>query len=92
MRKFVLTKMPVLSARIHGSHLDEKATESSTPSLSPSGSEEWTWHAAENRLSAAYNEGGVSAWAEVALRELEEEEKVERRKRNTMKEEGARKA
>ncbi|KAF5358821.1 hypothetical protein D9758_008566 [Tetrapyrgos nigripes] len=101
MRKFVVTKMPSLSARIQRSHLDEDPLPSSSApspasvtssSSLPNGSMEWTWPAAEERLKVVYNEGGVAGWGEAVLRELEEEERVERSKRNMMKEEDVREA
>ena len=42
---------------------------------------EWTWAAAEDRLRDAFEEGGIVAWAECALRELEAEVHQERRRR-----------
>jgi hypothetical protein len=44
--------------------------------------EEWTWQEAEERLKKAYEQGGFSLWAQVALRELEAEARVERARRN----------
>lgn len=41
----------------------------------------WTWDAAEDRLRAAFDRGGVGEWAESAMRELEAEEELERRRR-----------
>jgi hypothetical protein len=42
----------------------------------------WNWKEAEERLEKAYEEGGISAWAQTALRELEAEVEVERIKRD----------
>ena len=41
----------------------------------------WTWSAAEDRLSTAFEKGGLAVWAETALRELEAEAEQERSKR-----------
>jgi len=43
--------------------------------------EDWDWLAAQARLAAAYERGGVAQFAEVAVRELEAESELERRKR-----------
>ncbi|KAF8260141.1 hypothetical protein EI94DRAFT_1749425 [Lactarius quietus] len=41
----------------------------------------WTWPAAQARLAAAYEHGGVARFAEAAVGELEAEAELERRKR-----------
>ncbi|KAI0047731.1 hypothetical protein FA95DRAFT_1518689 [Auriscalpium vulgare] len=41
----------------------------------------WTWSEAQQRLSEAFEGGGLSRWAEVAAGELEAEAQVERAKR-----------
>jgi hypothetical protein len=43
--------------------------------------EDWNWLAAQARLVAAYERGGIAQFAEVAVRELEAESELERRKR-----------
>ena len=43
---------------------------------------DWNWEEAEERLKKAYEEGGIAAWAQTALRELEAEVEVERIKRD----------
>lgn len=43
--------------------------------------EEWTWEEAEKRLKKAYDQGGFTLWAQMALRELEAEARVERVRR-----------
>ena len=43
--------------------------------------EDWNWLAAQARLAAAYERGGIAQFAEVAVRELEAESELERRKR-----------
>lgn len=44
-------------------------------------SEEWTWADANERLSKAYEEGGLAQWMEVAEKELELEVNNEQRRR-----------
>jgi hypothetical protein len=41
----------------------------------------WTWPAAQARLAAAYEHGGVARFAETAAEELEVEAELERRRR-----------
>ena len=43
--------------------------------------EDWNWLAAQARLVAAYEHGGIAQFVEVAVRELEAESELERRKR-----------
>lgn len=43
--------------------------------------EDWNWPAAQARLAAAYEHGGIAQFAEVAVRELEAELEFERRNR-----------
>jgi hypothetical protein len=43
--------------------------------------EEWNWPAAQARLVAAYERGGIARFAEAAVRELEAELELERRRR-----------
>jgi hypothetical protein len=43
--------------------------------------EEWNWPAAQARLAAAYEGGGVARFAEAVVRELEAELEHERRRR-----------
>jgi hypothetical protein len=43
--------------------------------------EDWNWLAAQARLVAAYERGGIAQFAEVAVRELEAESELERRER-----------
>ncbi|KAF4616939.1 hypothetical protein D9613_008957 [Agrocybe pediades] len=41
----------------------------------------WSWPEAEKRLQRAYEEGGFPLWAKVAMREVEEEARLERERR-----------
>jgi hypothetical protein len=43
--------------------------------------EDWNWPAAQARLVAAYERGGITQFADVAVRELEAESELESRKR-----------
>jgi hypothetical protein len=82
MRVGPLTKLPVLSARIHRS-ADAELQSSSPSHLRDINEIElgWNWSEAENRLAEAYDKGGLSGWAQAALRELEAEWRVEKLRR-----------
>ncbi|RDX45395.1 hypothetical protein OH76DRAFT_1408162 [Lentinus brumalis] len=86
MRVAILTRMPVLSSRIHrppepedGDALLPEPVVGATPSLDAG--EEWTWTAAEGRLKEAFDKHGFSGWVAAVARELEAEGRLERSKR-----------
>ncbi|KAI9458054.1 hypothetical protein HD554DRAFT_2177455 [Boletus coccyginus] len=83
MRAWVPHSMPLLTAKIyrHPSSLDPVPAptphhESPTPTT-------FDHHEAEQRLAAAFDNGGFDAWAEAAARELEAETEVERARKHT---------
>ncbi|EEB99147.1 hypothetical protein MPER_01228, partial [Moniliophthora perniciosa FA553] len=82
MRQLILTHMPILSSRIHGSleddpHNDEK---------SKSDADGWNWDDAEKRLKNAFEQKGLAGWAEAAVDEIRAEEHAERKKRIALEE------
>lgn len=81
MRSLLWSIWPSLSNSIHrGPEGEEEQQESLR--VAPRGVDEnWNVEASETRLTRAYQEGGVSLWAQAALRELEAEARVERAKR-----------
>ncbi|KAH8089903.1 hypothetical protein BXZ70DRAFT_1041920 [Cristinia sonorae] len=90
MRNLILTRMPILSSRIHRPPAPQDNPVDWTPELkssSPlSGSDqneelEWSWPSAEKRLGNAFQERGFYGWFEAVLHELEAEGQAERRKR-----------
>ncbi|EPQ53803.1 hypothetical protein GLOTRDRAFT_139899 [Gloeophyllum trabeum ATCC 11539] len=88
MRQTLLLRLPGLAARLHRLPDPDSDSDSSPSAPSPSPSqpehatgEPWTWVAAEARLRAAYEQRGFAGWADAALREVEEEARVERAKR-----------
>ncbi|OCB89105.1 hypothetical protein A7U60_g3704 [Sanghuangporus baumii] len=84
MRELLLTHMPIISQRIYRSSLDEDLISRNGTQIDTHRDEEgnnWTWEEAEDRLRDAFDHGGVGDWAECAIRELEAEEEVERRRR-----------
>ncbi|KAI0318368.1 hypothetical protein OF83DRAFT_1171153 [Amylostereum chailletii] len=101
MRAFMLSKMPFLSSRIYRTpsssalppafplpvSLPFQAAPVDHEYMEEDALRTWTWAAAQERLSAAYEQGGMGLWAEVALREMEIEAELLRRRRAV--EEGA---
>ncbi|KAI0784063.1 hypothetical protein C8Q75DRAFT_781180 [Abortiporus biennis] len=90
MRNAVLSRMPVLSSRIHRTpdaedhgHDPEllNTLSSNNHEQQQLPTEEWTWNAAENRLREAFDKDGFSGWGLALLQELEAEGRVEREKR-----------
>jgi len=85
MRSFILYRMPFLSSRIHRPPETEDSQEVSDALQlrvdQTSRATDWTWHDAERRLTAAYEERGFMGWAQAALQELEAEGELERSKR-----------
>ena len=85
MRHVLLTRMPILSARIHRPPETEDGDSllpSDPPLLSVADAvEEWTWPAAEQRLREAFDKDGFYGWAAAVMQELEAEGRIERAKR-----------
>ncbi|KAF5393069.1 hypothetical protein D9757_001201 [Collybiopsis confluens] len=84
MRQFILTRMPILSSRIHRTL--EEEDESDAVTGSSMASVDWNWEDAEKRLQDVYEKEGVSAWIETAAKELYAEERVARLKRKELEE------
>ena len=87
MRRFILTRMPKLSASIHrvlrpGDHPEDIAPPK------PLATDSWTWDEAEARLQEVYEKEGAVAWVQAALSEIETEGEIERaRRRREMQDE-----
>jgi len=78
-RRTIRTKMPALSSRIHR---PTDLTEDDQVLMGASAVDvHWSWPEAEARMRAAFAEGGLSKWIEVAMSELEREASMERLKR-----------
>ena len=60
---------------------DEADEDSDGRDIDTNKSEDWNWLAAQARLVAAYERGGIAQFADVAVQELEAESELERRKR-----------
>lgn len=94
MRLAVLTRLPVLSSRIHRppepedgdallpppQALRSESSDTLSTSAQPT-SDEWSWAAAEQRLRVAFEKHGFTGWAAAVMQELEAEGRVERAKR-----------
>lgn len=81
MRYFMWKSLPNLTARIHRAPESEEEKRQLDHVAYAVGEEEWTWEKAQRRLERAYTEGGFSLWAQMAMREVEAEARVERAKR-----------
>jgi hypothetical protein len=80
MRELLLKHVPILSRKLYGSQ-DAVIAATDTDGVASSSSTNWTWSEAEDRLREAFDKGGFPAWAEAAMKEMEAEGQVERRKR-----------
>jgi hypothetical protein len=96
MRLTLLTKWPLLTSRIHrasdSAPLPPPVSQPTTASTAPPPHlprpstavpdvDGWNWAAAQARLVAAYERGGVAQFTEAVAGELEAEAELERRKR-----------
>jgi hypothetical protein len=78
-RRTIRTKMPALLSRIHR---PTDLTEDDHLLMDDSSVDvHWSWQEAEARMRAAFAEGGLSRWIQVAMSELEREASMERLKR-----------
>ncbi|KAJ7479998.1 hypothetical protein B0H11DRAFT_2422509 [Mycena galericulata] len=88
MRRAVMERMPHLALRMQNalgsSVTPESAVDATTEGKSQSEGP-WTWEDAQERLSAAFDKGGLAAWADVAAREVEAETKTEIERRERLK-------
>lgn len=84
MRSIFQTTVPGLRSRLlRPPETDNENYEIQTLGIAlPSAIEEWSWEEAEERLKKAYEQGGISVWAQTALIELEADARVERTKRD----------
>ena len=85
MRSTLQTTVPGLRSRLYRPpETDDERYEIQTQGVTlPSAIEpDWNWEEAEERLKKAYEEGGITLWAQIALRELEAEAAVERTRRD----------
>ncbi|KDQ53717.1 hypothetical protein JAAARDRAFT_136552, partial [Jaapia argillacea MUCL 33604] len=84
MRETMLTKLPKLASRLHRPVELDPETVSVSSQIEcdiETTRQAWSWQEAEKRLTDAYERDGISGWAEAAMREVEEEGKIERAKR-----------
>ena len=87
MRSMFQTTVPGLRSRLYRlPETDDERYQEDSQELALQ--QEWKREEAEERLKKAYEEGGVTVWAQTALRELEAETRVERHRRNREQEAG----
>lgn len=84
MRLAIMERMPLLALRMRNALMSPEsevdlAREDKSQSPRP-----WNWDGAQERLSAAFDKGGLGAWADVAAREVEEEAKLEMERREQL--------
>ena len=80
MRSIFQTTVPGLRSRLYRPpETDDDRYELQTQAAIE---QDWSWEEAEERLKKAYEAGGITDWAQTALRELEAEARVERTKRD----------
>jgi hypothetical protein len=85
MRSIIQTTLPGLRSRLYrppesdDEHYDVQTQGATLPATI---AQDWNWEEAEERLKKAYEEGGITVWAQAASRELEAEAIVERTKRD----------
>ncbi|KAI5889708.1 uncharacterized protein SCHCODRAFT_01076261, partial [Schizophyllum commune H4-8] len=82
MRLMILEKMPGLTAQIHRAP-DEPSPEPAEP-VSPAVEQDWKWEDAEARLRRAFETGGLAGWAEAAAKEVEVEDRLQRKKQQEL--------
>jgi hypothetical protein len=85
MRSIFQTTIPGLRSRLYRPpETDDECDEIQAQGVAfPSATQgDWNWEEAEERLKKAYEEGGIAAWAQTALRELEAEVDVERTRKD----------
>lgn len=81
MHTLMSTSVPSLSSAIHRppETIDEHT---GSHNVTSSNVQDWRWEDAEKRLKLAYEQGGITLWAQTALRELEIEARKERVQRS----------
>ncbi|KAL1682687.1 hypothetical protein EV122DRAFT_259070 [Schizophyllum commune] len=82
MRLMILEKMPGLTAQIHRAP-DEPSPEPAAP-VPPAVEQDWKWEDAEARLRRAFETGGLAGWAEAAAKEVEVEDRIQRKKQQEL--------
>ncbi|KAG6806916.1 hypothetical protein H0H92_009577 [Tricholoma furcatifolium] len=83
MRQVVWGSFPGLTSQIHRPLEENEEGIPAAKTIKPDPS--WRWEEAEKRMQAAYDKGGFPEWSDTALKEMEEELKVERAKRQDTK-------
>ncbi|KAG6917494.1 hypothetical protein DXG01_002358 [Tephrocybe rancida] len=79
MRMLIWRGLPGLTSQIHRPPEEDDQGQPVSRPMEPVPS--WKWEEAEKRLQDAYDKGGFPAWTQAAIKEMEDEWKVERARR-----------
>ncbi|KAL1748640.1 hypothetical protein HDZ31DRAFT_60089 [Schizophyllum fasciatum] len=82
MRLLILEKMPALAAQIH--RAPDDSPPEATASAASDVEQDWNWEDAEARLRRAFETRGFAGWAEAAAKEVEVEDKLQRKKQQEL--------
>ncbi|KAJ7451091.1 hypothetical protein FB451DRAFT_1409991 [Mycena latifolia] len=88
MRLAVMDRMPLLAQRMRNALRPAAPAEDRE---APSPDRPWDWDDAQARLTEAYDKGGLGAWADAAVREVEAEAQLEVQTREDLKKFGPKK-
>jgi hypothetical protein len=91
MRLAIMNKMPLLALRMRNALGPPKSASDANPEEKPQSGPRWAWEDVQERLGNAFDKGGLGAWADAVVREVEEEAKVEMEQRERLKGNGSRK-
>ena len=78
MRRLLLGVVPSLPSAIYRPPQTAEERQEAYSIAALGVQEDWRWEDAEERLKRAYEEGGMSLWGQMALRELEAEARLGR--------------
>lgn len=84
MRQILRREMPSLAAGLYGDVPASVPSSSSSGGSSTEPEHEWTWPAAEERLTTTFEQDGFEAWVRHAEQELQSESVIEKRKRDAL--------
>ncbi|KAJ7139420.1 hypothetical protein C8R44DRAFT_764429 [Mycena epipterygia] len=91
MRLAIMERMPLLALRMRNALMSPESEVDLACEGKLQPTRAWNWDGAQDRLSAAFDKGGLGAWADVAAREVEEEARLEMERREQLKTAGLKK-
>ncbi|CAK5264009.1 unnamed protein product [Mycena citricolor] len=80
----VMNRMPNLAEKMRNALQFGSSSEEPDPAAGGDERSPWTWDEAQDRLAAAYDKGGIEAWANVAAQEVADEAKLEMKRREEL--------